>query len=76
MQNGKNHTGETMIIPIRCWSCGKPLAQLWNKYQEGKKEGIEIKKILDDIGLERYCCRSIMMGHVDLTEVTSRFRKT
>lgn len=23
-----------MIIPIRCYTCGKPIAHLWNKYNE------------------------------------------
>ncbi|TKJ17640.1 DNA-directed RNA polymerase subunit N [Candidatus Woesearchaeota archaeon B3_Woes] len=66
-----------MIIPIRCWSCGKPVAHLWEEYQQRlEKEGEENrKKILDDLGLERYCCRAVFLGHVDLIDTVSRFKK-
>ena len=66
-----------MIIPIRCWSCGKPIAHLWEEYQQRlEKEGEENrKKILDDLGLERYCCRALFLGHVDLIDTVARFKK-
>ncbi|MBI2499804.1 DNA-directed RNA polymerase subunit N, partial [Candidatus Woesearchaeota archaeon] len=28
-----------MIIPIRCYSCGKPVAHLWEQYNEEIKRG-------------------------------------
>jgi len=66
-----------MIIPIRCLSCGKPLAHLWEEYQQKlEKEGPEKrKKILDDLGLTRYCCRALFLGHIDLIDTISRFKK-
>lgn len=64
-----------MIIPIRCWSCGKPIGHLWEEFQERIKKGETRKKILDSLGLKRYCCRAIMMGHVDLIDITSQFKK-
>ncbi len=66
-----------MIIPIRCWSCGKPIAHLWEEFQQRlEKEGEEKrKKILDELGLEKYCCRSIFLGHVDLIDTVARFKK-
>lgn len=38
-------------------------------------KGEEKKKILDDLGLDRYCCRQQVMGHVDLIDVASEFKK-
>ncbi|OGM02910.1 DNA-directed RNA polymerase subunit N [Candidatus Woesearchaeota archaeon RBG_13_36_6] len=64
-----------MIIPIRCWSCGKPIAHLYEEYQERVKAGEEKKKVLDSLGLERYCCRATFLGHVDLLETIARFKK-
>jgi len=64
-----------MIIPIRCWSCGKPISQLWDPYKERTGKGEDRKKVLDDLGLERYCCRAIMMGHVDLIDISAQFKK-
>ena len=64
-----------MIIPIRCLSCGKPVAQLYESYKEKIKKGEEPKKVLDELGLKRYCCRSLFVGHVDLIDDISKFRK-
>lgn len=64
-----------MIIPIRCMSCGKPIAHLWEKYKEQVGKGADPKKVLDQLGIERYCCRSQIIGHVDLVDVASKFKK-
>ena len=65
-----------MIIPIRCFSCGKPIAHLWEDYKRRVSEGDPSKKILDEIGLERYCCRSMFLGQTDLIELVSKFKKS
>ncbi|MBS3135038.1 DNA-directed RNA polymerase subunit N [Candidatus Woesearchaeota archaeon] len=64
-----------MIIPVRCISCGKPIAQLYESYKERVAKSEEPKKVLDELGLKRYCCRSIFIGHVDLIDEISKFRK-
>ena len=64
-----------MIIPIRCWSCGKPIAQLWEEYQERIAKGEEKKKILDDLEVERYCCRAMFLGQIDLIDSAAAFKK-
>lgn len=63
-----------MIIPIRCFSCGKPISHLWETYQERVEKGENRKKVLDDIGLRRACCRSAMMTHVELIEDAAKFK--
>ena len=64
-----------MIIPVRCVSCGKPIGHLWEKYQERVAKGEDKKKVMDELGLERYCCRSVFMGHVDLLDTAASFKK-
>jgi len=64
-----------MIIPIRCLSCGKPIAHLWERFKAAKAKNEELKKVLDEMGCERYCCRATLMGHVDLIDTISRFKK-
>jgi DNA-directed RNA polymerase subunit N len=64
-----------MIIQIRCYSCGKPVAHLWEDYQKRIAKGEDRKKVLDSLGLKRYCCRQTIMGHVDLLETAGNFRK-
>ena len=65
-----------MIIPIRCFSCGKPIAHLWKTFKERVAKGEEAKKVLDDLGVERYCCRAVFLGHVDLIDIVSKFKKS
>lgn len=64
-----------MIIPIRCFSCGKPISHLWEEYKKRVAEGENSKKLLDGLGLDRYCCRAVFLGHTDLIELVSKFKK-
>jgi DNA-directed RNA polymerase subunit N len=60
---------------MRCWSCGKPISHLFEKFEERSKKGESKKDILDDLGVDRYCCRSMMLGHVDLIDTVAQFKK-
>ncbi len=64
-----------MIIPVRCFSCGKPIGHLYEEFKKRVETGENKKKVLDELGLERYCCRAIFLGHVDLLPLTSKFKK-
>ncbi|MFT4261116.1 MAG: DNA-directed RNA polymerase subunit N [Candidatus Woesearchaeota archaeon] len=64
-----------MIIPVRCFSCGKPIGHLWEEYQDRVAKGEDQKKVLDSLGLERQCCRAMFLGHVDLIDTAARFKK-
>jgi DNA-directed RNA polymerase subunit N (RpoN/RPB10) len=64
-----------MIIPIRCFSCGKPVGHLWESYKEMLDKGDSAKKAMDSLGLERYCCRQIFLGHVELIDIAAEFKK-
>lgn len=64
-----------MIIPIRCFSCGKPIGHLWEDYKEKTFNGEEKKKVLDEMKMERYCCRAMFLGQVDLMETSAQFKK-
>lgn len=64
-----------MIIPVRCLSCGKPIGHLWEKFKAQAKTTEPAKKVLDSLGLKRYCCRSVFLGHVDLIDVAAEFKK-
>ncbi len=56
-----------MIIPIRCFTCGRPIAHLWEKYRKMvEDEGTHPKEALDKLGVERYCCRRMLLSHRDL----------
>lgn len=61
---------------MRCFSCGKPIAQLWEDFKKRTESGENAKKVLNELGLKRYCCRSAFMGQVDLVEEISKFKKS
>lgn len=65
-----------MIIPVRCWSCGKPIAQLYEDFVQRVKKGESAKEVMDDLGLERYCCRAMFMGQIDLMSTVAQFKKS
>ena len=48
---------------------------MWEDYNERLKKGDDRKEALDKLGLERYCCRSLFLGHVDLLDTAARFKK-
>ncbi|HPR42621.1 MAG TPA: DNA-directed RNA polymerase subunit N [Candidatus Methanofastidiosa archaeon] len=56
-----------MIIPIRCFTCGKPIGHLYKTYSE-RILSEDPKDVLDDLGLERYCCRRMFLVHVNLID--------
>ncbi len=63
-----------MIIPVRCFSCGKVIADKYEKFLElAKKE--DPKKVLDSLGLERYCCRRMVLSHVDFMDEVIKYEK-
>jgi len=64
-----------MIIPIVCFSCGKPVAHLYEDFKERTSKGEHPKKVMDELGLERYCCRALFMGQIDMLDIIARFKK-
>ncbi len=56
-----------MIIPVRCFTCGKVMGNKWNEFNELKKEYPE-DEALDKLKLTRYCCRRMLLTHVELIE--------
>ena len=65
-----------MIIPVRCFSCGKPIGQFWEEYKKRVGAGEDGGKVLDDLGVERYCCRACMMGHAEMLPEITKFKKS
>ncbi|MFX0181992.1 MAG: DNA-directed RNA polymerase subunit N [Candidatus Hodarchaeota archaeon] len=56
------------MIPIRCYTCGKVIAHYYDDFVEGLKEGKEARELLDSFGLTRYCCRRMLITHVELID--------
>eukprot|EP00656_Telonema_subtile_P009137 TRINITY_DN14282_c0_g1_i1.p1 TRINITY_DN14282_c0_g1~~TRINITY_DN14282_c0_g1_i1.p1 ORF type:complete len:103 (+),score=24.51 TRINITY_DN14282_c0_g1_i1:78-386(+) len=62
----------TMIIPVRCFTCGKVIGDKWPRYLALLMEDFTEGDAMDELGLKRYCCRRMVMTHVDLIEKVCR----
>ncbi|XP_068117119.1 DNA-directed RNA polymerases I, II, and III subunit RPABC5 [Hyperolius riggenbachi] len=70
-QREKKHRSEdltNMIIPVRCFTCGKIVGNKWEAYLGLLQAEYTEGDALDALGLKRYCCRRMLLAHVDLIE--------
>ncbi|MCL4411452.1 DNA-directed RNA polymerase subunit N [Candidatus Marsarchaeota archaeon] len=57
------------MMPVRCFTCGAVLADRWEEY--AKRVNVEHEdsaKVLDDMGIKRYCCRRMFISNVELID--------
>ncbi|KHG22319.1 hypothetical protein F383_04492 [Gossypium arboreum] len=52
-----------MIIPVRCFTCGKVIGNKWDTYLDLLQADYTEGDALDALGLVRYCCRRMLMTH-------------
>ena len=82
MPSGRNHTGDNMI-PVRCFTCGKVISDVYEEFKQranerrrehpiGKK--LELGDILDDLKVKRYCCRRMLLTHVEIADILAPYQ--
>jgi len=54
-----------VLVPVRCFTCGKLIADKYEDYQNKIKTGEEPQKVLDELKIERYCCRRMLLTSVE-----------
>jgi DNA-directed RNA polymerase I, II, and III subunit RPABC5 len=57
-----------MLIPVRCFTCGNIIGNKWEEYKRLIAEHRDCGLALDALGLKRYCCRRMLLTHVDLID--------
>lgn len=62
-----------MIIPVRCFSCGKPIAGLYDEMKNRLKKGEKQDEVFNEMGVTRYCCRRMLLAHVELIDEVMRY---
>jgi len=62
-----------MIIPVRCFTCGKLIGDKWEEFARRVKAGEEPCEVLDSLGIKRYCCRRMLLSHVEIIDEVLRF---
>ncbi len=65
--------GVYMIIPVRCFTCGKLIADKWEEFARRVKMGEDPGDVLDSLGIKRYCCRRMLLSHVEIIDEVLRF---
>ena len=64
-----------MIVPIRCFTCGALLGDKYEEFVERVRCGEDPGKVLDSLGIKRYCCRRMLLSHVDLIDEVIRLHE-
>jgi DNA-directed RNA polymerase subunit N len=68
-----------LMFPIRCFTCGALIADKWEEYKARVDAGESPAKVLDELGIKRYCCRRMFISAEDyfdeIVEFRSRFGK-
>jgi len=54
-----------MLFPIRCFTCGALIGDKWEEYERRVEAGEDPGKVLDDLGIKRYCCRRMFLSHYE-----------
>ncbi|MCO5571002.1 hypothetical protein L7F22_024733 [Adiantum nelumboides] len=53
---------------VHCFTCGKVIENKWDTYLDLLQADYTEGDALDALGLVKYCCRRMLMTHVDLIE--------
>ena len=54
-----------VLIPVRCFTCGNLIADKFDDYQTKLKAGEEPEKVLNELQINRYCCRRMLLTTVE-----------
>lgn len=50
------------------FSCGKVIGDKWEEFARRVKEGELPNEVLDSLGMTRYCCRRMMISHIEIID--------
>ena len=65
-----------MIVPVRCFTCGCVVGNKWNTYMHMLEEDkIPEQEALDKLHVKRYCCRRMLLTHVNLIDKLLTYTK-
>ena len=62
-----------MIVPVRCFTCGKLIGDQWEEFARRVKAGENAGEVLDSLGIKRYCCRRMLLSHTEIIDEVLRF---
>ena len=63
-----------MQFPVRCLSCGKVIGDKWEEFEDRVEEGEDAGEVLDDLGVDKYCCRTVFLTHVESIDEVGEYQ--
>ncbi len=63
----------SIIIPVRCFTCGSLVGDKWEDFARRVKQGEDSGRVLDSLGVKRYCCRRMLLSHVEIIDEILKF---
>ena len=60
-------------MPVRCFTCGTLIADKWEDLVRRVRAGEDAGKVLDSLGLKRYCCRRMLLSHIEIADEILKF---
>jgi DNA-directed RNA polymerase subunit N len=61
-----------MEFPVRCFTCGSVIGHLYADYKKISAEK-SAEVALDELGVDRYCCRRMFLSHVDIVDTIMKY---
>ncbi|MDD1674637.1 MAG: DNA-directed RNA polymerase subunit N [Methanomicrobiales archaeon] len=62
------------MIPVRCFTCGKVISTVWDDFKKRRDAGENPGKVMDDLGITRYCCRRMLLTHKEIVDDLSPYQ--
>ncbi len=56
------------MIPVRCFTCGMVISTVWEEFKRRQDAGEDPAKVLTELGVERYCCRRMLLSHKEIVD--------
>jgi len=63
-----------MQFPVRCPTCGKVISDKYEEFEERTNDGEDAGEVLDDLGVEKYCCRTVFLTHVESIDEVGKYQ--
>ena len=63
-----------MMIPVRCFTCGTVVGEHWDEFTNRVESGEDPGEVLDEIGIDRHCCRRMLVSHTDLVDIVAPYQ--
>jgi len=64
-----------MIVPVRCFTCGKLVGDKYDEFVKRVKGGEDAERVLDSLGLERFCCRRMLITAYEYIDEVMAYTK-